>query len=338
MTYVFIFTGEFGYELLNWNGVVRKWVNANKTTNDTVVICSRHGLESIYEMADYYIDISDIDAYKNSIADCYCSYVRDENNKIIRNGKHQDDILYTIHATLTEAGFDNIEYVYSPIRRSIDGCIFGTGGIYGPEREPIGRLDVNNNIYRKFEPVLSRQNDIETKLGISLDQPFILCQHGARSIVQRDKTILDVDEFIHTLALKYPVICLGFDSSKMLNSKSKFNETSSHNIHYYNTTSIEEQSCLISKSLERIFFSEGDFRSHIYVPPFYGKSVIAIATYDVFHNVSAYMQPGISNAPIEFWNANVWPFGPGIRRLYYEDLDNDKDNKYQNIIKLLELG
>ena len=88
-TYVFIFTGEFGYELLNWNGVVRKWVSENKQPNDTIIICSRKGLELIYEMADYYIDISDIESYKNSIADCYCSFVRDESNNIIRDGWHQ---------------------------------------------------------------------------------------------------------------------------------------------------------------------------------------------------------------------------------------------------------
>ena len=87
MTYVFIFTGEFGYEILNWNGTVRKWVQDNKKEGDTIIICSRQGLELMYEMADYYIDISEIDAYANSIADCYCSYVRDSQDNIVRNGQ-----------------------------------------------------------------------------------------------------------------------------------------------------------------------------------------------------------------------------------------------------------
>ena len=70
MTYVFIFTGEFGYELLSWNGVVRKWYHENYKEGDTVIIASRPGLDLIYEMADYYIDLSEIDAYNKCIADC----------------------------------------------------------------------------------------------------------------------------------------------------------------------------------------------------------------------------------------------------------------------------
>jgi len=335
MTYVFIFTGEFGYELLNWNGVVRKWAQQHKQNGDTIVVCSRHGLESIYEMADYYIDVSDIDAYKNSIADCYCSFVRDGNGKIDRHGYHETAILETIKATIDEAGFKDVRYIYSPVLNVLNGCVFGRGGIYGPEREVMGQLDVTNNKYTKFLPKDELYADIESKLGFTLDTPFVLCQRGSRDIVRRDKVRLEVDDFISSISKKYPVVCLSFGTSKKLDSSSTFDDTQMDNVYYYNTDSLEEQACLITKSHRCIFFSEGDFRSHMYVPPFYGKSVTAVATYDVFHNISAF--PGRSNAPVKFWNEHVWPFSRGIEPLYYEDLIRDHDHGYQNILNTLGL-
>ena len=327
-TYVFIFTGEFGYELLNWNGVVRKWVAENKQPNDTIVICSRKGLELIYEMADYYIDISHIESYKNSIADCYCSFVRDETNNIIRTGYHQDDIINTVNHVINEAGFNNVTYIYSPVKTHMNGCLFGGGGIYGPEREPAGRLDLENNLYKKFLPDTSIQKQLEEKLNISLDDPFILCQTAARDIVRRDKTKLEIDDFIISLSKKLPVICLGFNVNKMLNSESIFS-IESDNVHSYKSDTLTEQSCLIAKAHKCIFFSEGDFRSHMYVPAFFGKSVTAIATKAVFNSISAF--PGMTNAPIDFWNKHVWNFGGKVEPLYYEEIA--LSNNYDDIIK-----
>ncbi len=43
MNYIFAFIGEFGYELFNWQGVVRKWANNYKKDNDKIIICSRKG-------------------------------------------------------------------------------------------------------------------------------------------------------------------------------------------------------------------------------------------------------------------------------------------------------
>ena len=78
MTYAFVFTGEFGYELFNWQGVVRKWVSENKKPQDKIIICSRAGLNNIYDFADRYINISQVESYNNTVADCYRGYVWEE--------------------------------------------------------------------------------------------------------------------------------------------------------------------------------------------------------------------------------------------------------------------
>ena len=331
MTYVFIFTGEFGYEILNWNGTVRKWVQDNKKEDDTIIICSRQGLELMYEMADYYIDVSEIDAYSNSIADCYCSYIRDSHDNIIRNGQHQQDILSSIVQTIESSGITDATYIYSPIPTQLHNCVFGHGGIYDVGA-PQGVLNLQNNIYKKFTADKSCKLDIETKLGISLDEPYILCQTAAREVVRRDMTIQDIDKFINLLSQKIPVICLGFDSGKKLDSKSIFNEFDSSSIHHYNVSSLNEQSCLIECASKCVFFTEGDFRSHIYLPPLFGKDVIAIAAKQIFEGFD---DTSIKNAPIEFWNKNVWNFGGKIVPLYYETLQEQQVDDYSNIIDSL---
>tara|TARA_R110000744_G_scaffold296672_1_gene406567 strand:+ start:2914 stop:3942 length:1029 start_codon:yes stop_codon:yes gene_type:complete len=337
MTYVFIFTGEFGYELLNWNGVIRKWCQKNKKEDDTIVICSRNGMELIYEMADYYIDLSEIDSYNNCIADCYWSIIKDENNKIIRHHQYQQDVFSAVQQSIEESGFINIRYIYTPNPDQVDymdGCTFGTGGIYGPERLPYGRLDVNNNVYKKFTSDLSDQKEIEKAINFSLDQPYILCQSAVGTQQKRDKTILEVDDFIKSISAKIPVICLGFDTGKSEDSKSSFNNLNSANIYHCNASTLREQSCLIEKSKHCVFFTEGDFRSIMYVPPFFGKSITAVASKAIFDPTPTdivSVEPGKTNAPLDFWNQHVWNFGGKIIPLYYETIQ--QSNNYDNIIE-----
>ena len=57
MTYVFVFVGEFGYELLNWQGVIRKFRRLNP--NVRVICASRGNVQPLYENAEY-VDISDV--------------------------------------------------------------------------------------------------------------------------------------------------------------------------------------------------------------------------------------------------------------------------------------
>jgi len=72
----------------------------------------------------------------------------------------------------------------------------------------------------------------------------------------------------------------------------------------------------------------------MYVPPFFGKSVVSVATSEVFNSVSAF--PGMTNAPIQFWNKRVWNFGGEIIPLYYEKIRDSKD--YDKIIKNILLN
>ncbi|MBI4770995.1 MAG: hypothetical protein HY784_11460, partial [Chloroflexi bacterium] len=70
MLYVFTFLGEFGYELLNWQGVVRKFA-ACLSPDERIVVAGRAGLAAWYESAAQYVDISDEPLFRRSLASGY---------------------------------------------------------------------------------------------------------------------------------------------------------------------------------------------------------------------------------------------------------------------------
>ena len=50
MNYVFVFLGEFGYELFNWQGVIRKFSRL-VAPGDKIICCSRAHLHLLYDTA-----------------------------------------------------------------------------------------------------------------------------------------------------------------------------------------------------------------------------------------------------------------------------------------------
>ena len=58
MIYVFTFLGEFGYELFNWQGLVRKF-KSTCSADDKIVGGGRTGMDIWYPYADAFVDISD---------------------------------------------------------------------------------------------------------------------------------------------------------------------------------------------------------------------------------------------------------------------------------------
>lgn len=145
MVYVFVFLGEFGVELLNWQGVIRKFA-LTISSDDTIVCCSRGNVHLFYEMADIYIDISEVESFKQSQASGYFScLVRDNGKgvffrnhlspmKSLRGAAHQrhieSDLRSFILKSLRKQGIDNdisgYNFIFSSQSTHINGCKFGT--------------------------------------------------------------------------------------------------------------------------------------------------------------------------------------------------------------------
>jgi len=114
---------------------------------------------------------------------------------------------------------------------------------------------------------------------------------------------------------------LGFDTLRNLDSYSDFSAIKDFIL--YRATNFIPQSCLIHYAKKCVFFTEGDFRSHIYVPPFMGKDVYAIA-----HEV-VYALP---TTPVDFWNKNVFQFGGQIKPVKLSNEIIDDSKKLKNTI------
>lgn len=304
MIYVFTFLGEFGYELLNWQGVIRKF-SRTIGPSDRIFCCSRAYLYPLYETASLYVDISEVDLFKNSQACCYSAILPgsqpDSRNNVAFGRKLNSSLKRFIadHLPVTRARWfsfakEKIVFVFSSNPVRINDCTFGEGDIYD-------RLDLNNNFYRKIEPDLSVRNEIENHIGFSLSEPYVLVQTRTREVVVRSRVIIPKEQMIQILAEQSKVVLLSFNTMRKFDSYSQFNTVP--NCFHYTGTSFAEQACLIHFAKKCLFFTEGDFGSHIYVPPFLGKDVYVIAPREVYE---------IGTTPIDFWNRNVFRFGGQI--------------------------
>ena len=124
------------------------------------------------------------------------------------------------------------------------------------------------------------------------------------------------------------VILLGFNSGKNTESHSEFKNVD--NCYEYQVDSYEEQSCLIHNATRCVFFTEGDFRSHTYIPPALGKDVYTIASKEVYQLHSA------NDSTIKYWNENVFKFGGQIKPLVYEEIYESDESLNKGVKKIME--
>ena len=105
------------------------------------------------------------------------------------------------------------------------------------------------------------------------------------------------------------VVLLSFDTGRAFDSFSRF-DPSLRCLHYRGR-SFPEQACLIEFARRCVFFTEGTFGGHLYVPPLMGKDVVAIGPRSVDTEWSAI---------IDFWNRHVCRFGGQIVLKVSEDV------------------
>ena len=312
MTWVFVFLGEFGYELFNWQGVIRRFA-ATLEDGERIVCCSRGQVRPLYERADAYVEISDVPAFQESVASGYFAVA--ERGSLRAPGSLLVDrtvrraIAQHVRQQLDDSG--PVRFVFSSRRTELRGCVFGASrrrfGRDLHEGDIYERLDVRQNDYRRIEPDEQARIEVEATLGLSLDEPYVLCQARERPIVRRSHDHVAARLLIEELAKRVPVVLLSFDTGRALDSFSSFAEIPG--TQRYFASSFGPQSTLVAHAERCVFFTEGDFGSHIYVPPFLGRDVVVLAPASVY---------ALGTTPIEFWNESVFRFGGQIVRLEAE--------------------
>ena len=306
MNYVFVFLGEFGYELFNWQGLVRKF----KTTcspEDKIIIGGRTGMDIWYPYADIFIDISDDLFYKASRADGYQAYDINTPYRI----ESMDVIKASVQAYIAEKlkpfKIERPEFIFSSDLNLINGVHFGIWSkffyIYGGEGH-------KQNLYAKIDYDSAEvKSDLENRLQINLSAPYVLVQGRKRDIVIRSKHVVPTEALVEKLAEKIPVVVLNFNTNRAWDSRSEI--AAVKNCRVLETFSAHEQAILIKHAAECVFTTENDFGSHIYVPPFMGRDVLAIAGADVYK---------IGTTPIDFWNSKIFKFGGQILPFVSEEV------------------
>lgn len=362
MVYVFVFLGEFGFELFNWQGTIRKFSHTI-SVNDQIVCCSRANLYPLYETAEAFIDISMVETFQRSKARAYYADLPVEMNgwtpakNLMFNQSVKTDLEMFIRAQLnalpefTSREHGAYQFIFSSDGQELNGCRFGWPlataspiGLFGANlgytirklrhhlpfyqaqienikmasravikqfhktaySEVYAELNLQNNIYQKIEVDLTFKDTIEQKLGWSLDEPFILCQSRTRDDQMQPTTDRlpqrELDLLIQSLSQQCKVILLSFETGRLLDSYSQF--STFDDCFPYRCISFPEQACLIHFAQHCIFFTEGDFGSHIYIPPFLGRDVTAVAPESIYR---------LDTAPIDFWNKHVFQFGGQIK-------------------------
>jgi hypothetical protein len=390
MTYIFAFLGEFGYELFNWQGVIRKF-SKTISSSDRIICCSRANLYPLYETASQYIDFSAVSNFRKSVASMYFAlHPGDFTSRKLKAGlksfifrlyenasKYVDlpdvnifwrsmgstyralrprktlDICSKEHLAFDQklkkelqsfvlqqlgaiSSLPSNEYVliFSSDKTKLNGCTFGCDRSSAASGDPVEgniyeALDLENDVFEKILPDFSVRRAIEEKLGWNLETPFVLVQTRSREIVVRSKDLVPKEQLIEELVRRFNVVLLSFRTGRYLDSYSSFNKIA--NCYSYDSKSFLEQACLVHFAKHCVFFTEGDFGSHIYVPPFMGKDVFAIAPRSVYQLDTL---PGVrwSTTPIEFWNRKVFRFGGQI----FAKISEDVFDSPQSMLKLVE--
>jgi len=314
--HVFVFLGEFGYELLNWQGRVN---NFYKTLpkNEIIVCAGRKGLDLLYPYSDYYYDISQIDFHRTAKACIFwmipehCCGTRGEDCtcKICKEGRQ------LIESTLTteiikKLGTENstpLNFIYSDKNNNLNNIGFGKN--YGRIYNGFPHKD---NSYIKLESNSKLSESLnKNKIPNSVGDDYVLCQSGYRPSngdILTEGTLTLYYKFVETLLKKTNVIFIDFDTGMTDDSKSSGHQLESlinkklpYNFYRINCDGLREQVLLIENCKFCMFFTLGDLRSHTYIPPFVGRDVKVIHSDDVNNKAGV--------GAVNYWNKNVFRFG-----------------------------
>lgn len=334
--YVFVFLGEFGYEIFNWQGVIRKFAGQLPLSSQ-VVIAGRRGLTSFYDFAAQYIDISDFEPYKNSIAASYFALPPNMASRKFPPDTKELQFDAFLRKQLKEYILPFItdhtkvvEFVFSSSLTAFPKCVFGVDRRFYVFKTHYGRIYnqfdflISNNTYTRIVADRSIMNIVAAELGFSLNKPYILIQGRHRNIgPQYGKLDYQIKGFIQMLAQYMPVVLLSFKTGRYLDSSSEF-QVDYNNCFSYIATSFYEQSILIDSAYKCVFFTDGDLGSHTYLPPFMGKDVFVIAPESIFSQHSS---------PINEWNKYIFHFGGRMIPYAIESILVS----HENIIKTCQL-
>ena len=313
----FVFLGEFGYELLNWQGLVRRYSLNNP--GKTIVALSRTSCEMLYTDHSKFISLDSNDRYLKSVASGYFA-----RSPIGRTNGIRDTLgAYALRRSIIiqirhELKTKNATVIFSDRCQLVDGIQFGASRYrFGLELGHASIYDGKALEVNKYVQLTTKQ-----RLTIEFESDFIFVMTARRSRIVRDNTTLDVDSILNALSSIGNVVVGEFKTVRIDETEPIHNSNSK--IQRLSISNLEEQVNLIKHSKVCVFISEGDFRSHTYVPPMAGKDVFVVGSSGIF-----------KNGDIEGWNRHVFEFGGQIIPLPVELVNPNSRPGYERLKNLI---
>jgi len=306
-TVVFVFLGEFGYELLNWQGRIRKF--SENFPELILVAASREQCEILYrDSSKYFVSLSSMHAYNNSIADRYFCHSKDYKFKNfiseIIDAFHglsvRKKIRREIVVELSKKGIQkrNTRFIFSDKVSVFRKYKFGaprtrfTRLRWGNPDEIYVNLPTIENRYIDLRKNLIQKDFNKVALIPKSESEIALIQRAERSRVIRLDNSINEDDYLHQISKLYSVYLLDYTSNRFADTQGKFLSTAYPHIEI---ESLGEQVALLSISDLNLNFIHGDFRSNTYVAAFSGKQSFVITPPELYNG-----------AYIEKWNSEVF--------------------------------
>lgn len=316
--YIFVFTGEFGYELLNWHAKIHKFSNSKPDVQ--IVTASTSATHILYQGFSNFIPLDDLKLFRSAIADTY--FLR-------RLGFKRDDLLDVLLAILRrhhvkrhvlklfrsdDEKFKSI-FVFSDKSKEINGLQFGSRR-WTPRlnffrkrnfQEIYDNLPTTENQYTALDVSKQKSFEMQQRLAdLGVETPFILVQSAERkNFLKKRRNESALSELFDIFCTRLPTVQLNFSQVRDGDTQSNLQMTGTTIF----CNSLEDQVALIRLSAFCVFFSSGDYRSLHYVPPFCGIDVYSVTSSSI-----------ISNSSIEKWNKEVFNFGGKILPITAEAL------------------
>lgn len=305
--YIFIFVGEFGYELINWQGKVRKFVEFNPDA--LVAISGKNACEVLYrDFSDIYIALDECRAYKHSFADRYFAHAKNYRYK----GKISDliDEIWAVKFRLLVKKFlikelrKKVEpnfrpfFVFSDLPKNIDGLTFGAPRSFfsrlfcSKPQDIYLNAPIQENSYRDIAENLRAHEISHVEVFSQSMRPRAIIQTASRNRINRVQNFLDEEVFLNEIAKYWEVYLLEYESTRNSDTQGTFKLDSFQKIR---VKTLAEQISYLSKADVCISFTHGDFRSNTYVPALAGLKSFVITDKET-----------LKNSDIKLWNESVF--------------------------------
>jgi hypothetical protein len=316
-TYCFVFTGEFGYELLNWQGRVRKFSSLHPEVK--VICASSAATRLLYSDFAEFIALDSSKAHMRGIADTYFlrhdNFVRDSIWDVFTAYFRRIQLKKFILEHFPKSEATNFRFIFSDRLNFVEDFQFGATR-WAPRinkfrkrnfQEIYDKLPIDQNLYVKIEPAYTVVEMVKQKLvDLGVEFPFVAVQSADRiTFLKRRRLESATNGILEKIVDQLPTVEISFKPIRESDTQSI--SLNSKKIYFCST--LEEQVAIISLSSFCIFTSSGDYRSLHYVPSFCGKDNYSITSSSI-----------ISNSAIGMWNSEIFHFGGKIIPITTESL------------------